>query len=525
MANQNGRPIAPARKLLAAVLGTIAVFVMLFGLGLSSWSIVALGVALLALAIALAMVNVVRRGARAWVSGTAQVKAVSEPPSSSVYGRAELQVVVIAPGLPISEVVIRDPRVPVDKWPLPGDTLPVTVDVDDMRRVRITWEEAPSRADATVLNPPVPGHDPLDEPSDDDLLGEPEPPPWAARERVWDLGPDEPPPPPAPRSGQQAEESAGAVIVRDAPGGPMILEGQLVDHDDDPGLPQNASAQDRPAPIPAAAAGPSGPAGPRPNGSRPSPRPRAATATLNFGPAAPPVAPEAAPTAAAPEQRVSTEHRTDDATTTEDPEPPTDPVAHDSEIDPAPAHDSEIDIPLDGITEAPPAPSPQPPATDLPGPPAGSPWTDLDGGYEPDERVDELITAYPSARPGEAAAIHGVGITVLVTDLRRSVAFYRDLLGFFQIDSGEGSVVLGSGDTRLVLRTVHDLSASTARLLHVNLEVGDLEAVYAELTRKGITFVHGPRPVNRGDRLELWAASFHDPDDHNIAITQWRAIS
>jgi hypothetical protein len=36
--------------------------------------------------------------------------------------------------------------------------------------------------------------------------------------------------------------------------------------------------------------------------------------------------------------------------------------------------------------------------------------------------------------------------------------------------------------------------------------------------------VHAPRPVNRGDRLELWSATFRDPDDHNIAITQWRAI-
>ncbi|BFU46443.1 VOC family protein [Krasilnikovia sp. MM14-A1004] len=561
MANQNGRPIAPARKLLAAVLGTIAVFVMLFGIGLSSWSIVALGVALLALAIALAMVNVVRRGARAWVSGTAQVKAVSEPPSSSVYGRAELQVVVIAPGLPISEVVIRDPRVPVDKWPLPGDTLPVTVDVDDMRRVRISWEEAPSRSDATVLNSPPPSHDPLDEPSDDDLLGEPEPPPWAARDRAWLPGGDEPPPPPPPRSARQAEESAGAVIVREATRSPIILEGQLVDHDDNPVPAPTAPAEDQPAP--AATAGPSGPAGPRPNGSRPSPRPRAATATLH-----PPTGTPEAPPAPAPEQRVSPE-QVDDTTAPPDTEPTADPDAiaetlpsHNSQPEPGTAavsetaltDDAEIDIPLDGAAEPLPtagtaatptdvatdsespaavpteprdttAPAaPEPPAADPPQPPTGRPWTDLDGGYEPDERADELITAYPSARPGPAAAIHGVGITILVTDLDRSVAFYRDVLGFFQIDSGEGSAVLASGDTRLVLRTVHDLSATAGRLIHLNLEVGDVEAVYAELKRKGVTFVHAPRPVNRGDRLELWAASFHDPDDHNIAITQWRAI-
>jgi hypothetical protein len=72
---------------------------------------------------------------------------------------------------------------------------------------------------------------------------------------------------------------------------------------------------------------------------------------------------------------------------------------------------------------------------------------------------------------------------------------------------------------------VHDLSAEAGRLVYLNLEVGDVEAVYEELKAKGITFAHAPRPVNRGDKLELWAASFSDPDKHNIAITQWRAVS
>jgi catechol 2,3-dioxygenase-like lactoylglutathione lyase family enzyme len=156
--------------------------------------------------------------------------------------------------------------------------------------------------------------------------------------------------------------------------------------------------------------------------------------------------------------------------------------------------------------------------------PHGSPWADLAGTPEPDRHADEVITAYPSARPGPAGAIYGVGITVLVTDLDRSVAFYRDILGFFEIDSGDGSAVLASGDTRLVLRAVHGLTSEAGRLIYLNLEVGDIEAVFKELRAKGVAFVHAPRPVNRGGRLELWSASFRDPDDHNIAITQWRAV-
>jgi catechol 2,3-dioxygenase-like lactoylglutathione lyase family enzyme len=768
VANQTGRPIAPARKLVAAVLGTISVFIMVFGLGLSSWPIVALGAALLALSIALGMVNVVRRGARAWVAGTGQVKTISDPPMAGAYGRAELQLTVVAPGLPINDVLVRESRVPVGKWPRLGDTLPISVDVDDMRRVRILWDEASDRADDGDP-PPPPAYEPAEEYPDDDLLGEPEPPPWATRDRAWGRGPDEPPPPPPP--GADPDLLTSPIVVHDTPAGP-VLEGQLVDQDDIPSpLPQRArtaapdteppsaardtdppsaardtdppsAARDTDPPSaardtePPSAAPGTGPAptesGPipgqgRPAGSRPSPRPRgeapaaaaATTATIDEGTRhhAPGAAATHAPAGShvVPEQRAAAtpgaapnnEQPTGAASVTDphdhdidlpldgDPEPPPEftsearpavdqdiiappadaaptdappadaaptdvspadaphtgtPTAHapagspvdtpladtaeppehhpptatdpqraadeptitgidalntPPETDPAPtqaAHAGATAAPASsepppaesphaGATavpapsEAPPAESPHAGATATPAPSAAAPsdvppsdvppsesphagatavsgppfaaaaftgfalggvgarqrsyrsahdaeqdgpagpWADLDGvGYEPDERTDDVITAYPSARPGPAGAIHGVGITVLVTDLQRSIAFYRDILGFFEIDSGAGSAVLASGDTRLVLRAVHTLPADTGRLIYLNLEVGDVDAVYQELEAKGVAFEHAPRPVNRGGKLELWAATFYDPDGHNIAITQWKAI-
>lgn len=248
MANQTGRPIAPARKLVAAVLGCFAVFVMVFGLGLSSGPVVALGGALLALAIALGMVNVVRRGARAWVAGHGQVKAISEAPASGAYGRAELQLVVVAPGLPVTEVIVREPRVPVGKWPRPGETLPVTVDVDDMRRVRIDWGQVDDRNDDGDPPPPAgsdssfeseyesgyeSGFESGEEVSfDDDLLGDPEPPPWQNRDRSWGRGPDEPAPA-ADHNEFVEERQTSTIVVHDTPAGP-VLEGHLVDEEEIP---------------------------------------------------------------------------------------------------------------------------------------------------------------------------------------------------------------------------------------------------------------------------------------------------
>ena len=139
--------------------------------------------------------------------------------------------------------------------------------------------------------------------------------------------------------------------------------------------------------------------------------------------------------------------------------------------------------------------------------------------------LGKLIPAYPSARPGRAGPIHGVGITVHVRDLAESTAFYRDLLGFYEIDGGDGNVVLASGDTRIVLRAVRDIPPVDPRMVHINLEVADVHAVYEELKAKGVRFTYGPRPTSRGERLEPWAATFRDPDGHGITITQWRTRS
>src|SRR3954470_1756013 len=157
---------------------------MLFGLGMSSLAIVALGAALLLLAIGLAMVNVNRRGTRAWVAGTAHVRAVSEPPAGVSYGRAELSLVVAAPGLTAAAVTIRDPRVPVSKWPDPGATLPILVAIDDMRRVRIQWDDVMTHAEAAADEDAETYVDPTQTFTADEYLAETEVHPWTTqRER------------------------------------------------------------------------------------------------------------------------------------------------------------------------------------------------------------------------------------------------------------------------------------------------------------------------------------------------------
>ena len=95
------------------------------------------------------------------------------------------------------------------------------------------------------------------------------------------------------------------------------------------------------------------------------------------------------------------------------------------------------------------------------------------------------------------------------------------LLGFRQVDLGLGSAVLESGDSRIVLRRVVDMPPVDRRLVHLLLEVPDVQAAYDELLLQGVEFVHRPRPVSRFEELELRSAAFRDPDGHGIALTKW----
>src|SRR5439155_15556473 len=128
---------------------------------------------------------------------------------------------------------------------------------------------------------------------------------------------------------------------------------------------------------------------------------------------------------------------------------------------------------------------------------------------------------YLSATTPGARGIHGVGVTLFVANLGRSVAFYRDLLGFRQVDMSLGSAVLEAGDGRIVLRRVIDMAPVDRRLVHLLLEVPDVQAAYDELLLQGVEFVHRPRPVSRYEQLELWSATFRDPDGHGVALAKW----
>ncbi|MDW3849713.1 VOC family protein [Micromonospora sp. BRA006-A] len=457
MANGGNRTIAPVRKLIGAVLGTVATFVTVFGLGMTSWAIVALGVALLVLAIALATV---RGGGRTWVIGLGHVHSASEPPTQYAFGRCELQLVIDAPGLPPRSKKIIEPRVPVAKWPSLGQALPVRVALDDQRHVRVLWDEVPTHAESAAAVADLPPEyatepDPLDEP----LIAQ-EAPPWAGRAPEDDFRDDYPPAPdPYLDDVPPRAEDREPVVLHQSPGGPVVLEGQLV---------ERAERTAGPGPLP-----------------RRAPAPRS---------------PAEEPVDTVPVETVLVDS------------PPADSVpAETGRADAGRAGSGPADIGPDPIDVALDDPADAPRRSDAPPTP---------------EELDEAIFGPSGAtEPDELASpISGVGITLLVTDLDRSLDFYREL-GFDELDRGEGNAVLASGPTRLVLRRVTGAAPISRRLVHVNLEVDDIQGAYERLRDSGVRFTYAPRVVNRGTKLEVWAAAFRDPDGHGVALTQWRTLA
>lgn len=116
---------------------------------------------------------------------------------------------------------------------------------------------------------------------------------------------------------------------------------------------------------------------------------------------------------------------------------------------------------------------------------------------------------------GPLAQLH-----ISVTDLDRSIAFYRDVLGIpflFRVPT-RPMAFLQSGPVRLYLGVPESEKFTSHNVLY--FEVGDIEAEQARLEEAGLEFVGRPHVVNRTNESELWMTFTEDPDGHQIGLMQ-----
>lgn len=88
-----------------------------------------------------------RRKRGGGLRGTARVVSCSGAPSNATHGSLHMNLVVEVPGVPAYSHEYRKMAARVDKWPHPGEVLPVGVDPADLRNVEVLWDERPRTAD------------------------------------------------------------------------------------------------------------------------------------------------------------------------------------------------------------------------------------------------------------------------------------------------------------------------------------------------------------------------------------------
>jgi catechol 2,3-dioxygenase-like lactoylglutathione lyase family enzyme len=140
-----------------------------------------------------------------------------------------------------------------------------------------------------------------------------------------------------------------------------------------------------------------------------------------------------------------------------------------------------------------------------------------------------IVSAHQSeTRTATAAPLLAANRIILrVTDLTKSVAFYRDLVGLpLQSDNGEFAV-LGTGGALVML---HQLTLKTpapntglAALTEVVLESSDVLASYRAMKARGVPFRIEPRVATTDGARDLYVADFRDPDGHVLSISGWVA--
>jgi catechol 2,3-dioxygenase-like lactoylglutathione lyase family enzyme len=119
-------------------------------------------------------------------------------------------------------------------------------------------------------------------------------------------------------------------------------------------------------------------------------------------------------------------------------------------------------------------------------------------------------------------AFQGLGaigqIHMSVTDVDRSVAFYRDVLGIpflFRVE-GQPMAFFDCGGVRLYLGVPESPEFRSNPLLY--FVVQDLDEAYSMLRERGVEFRDSPHLVHRTGSSELWMTFFKDPDGNNLVL-------
>ena len=115
-------------------------------------------------------------------------------------------------------------------------------------------------------------------------------------------------------------------------------------------------------------------------------------------------------------------------------------------------------------------------------------------------------------------------LMIPVENFDAGVSFYRDVLGIpFLFAAPPQMAFFMCGSVRLLVG-VMPAGQTPQRGSAIYFKVPDIQAVYASLSAKGVSFVAAPHVVNRTAKSELWLSEFKDPDGNQLALMAEVAI-
>jgi catechol 2,3-dioxygenase-like lactoylglutathione lyase family enzyme len=108
-------------------------------------------------------------------------------------------------------------------------------------------------------------------------------------------------------------------------------------------------------------------------------------------------------------------------------------------------------------------------------------------------------------------------IAVPVTDIERSITFYRDFLGMrFLFQAPPGLGFFDCAGVRLMLDAPAKENAGKGSVIY--FKVKDLQTTFKRLSTKGLLFEAKPHLIAKMPDHELWMAFFRDPDNNPLAL-------
>lgn len=109
-------------------------------------------------------------------------------------------------------------------------------------------------------------------------------------------------------------------------------------------------------------------------------------------------------------------------------------------------------------------------------------------------------------------------IAVIVGDVPRATAFYRDVLGLkFLFPAGPAMAFLAAGSVRIMLTTPQGAGAIGKNSI-LYFKVDDIAATHAAVVARGAEKASDPRLIAKMPDHELWMAAVRDPEGNVIEL-------